>query len=322
MLPAAFDIHFRDDLPAPEALELPLFLPAPFGKAPDRSIWIDRVRVGEEDLFGERIVHQPPREETVVLRRSEAGRGAKWLDSDGNAVTMPDAALDVLFPPRVWMSDSAMERSMMFHAARRARGDVLVGGLGLAIYPQFVLGLGRPVTSITIVDGDADVLKLVGEPWVASLGGDAAQVTLVKGTIEAYLTEAATPRFDTIYLDTWSDLHWRLIAAVNHLIGLAGKHMHDGGQIQAWGWFQMRSSLVAIAKELEEVPERWDALDTETSPALDTYLRWRRAQPTGRLAEVEIVRMAGEIAETVSQAGEATLHVDVPRFGRRRRALL
>ena len=52
---------------------------------------------------------------------------------------MADALHDVVFPPPAWMSDSAMERSMMYHAALRARGDVLIGGLGLAIYPQLVL---------------------------------------------------------------------------------------------------------------------------------------------------------------------------------------
>ncbi len=315
-----FDPNFRDDLPAPEAFDIPLFLPAPIPRTPDRSIWVRRVPVLEEDLFGERLVHRTPRHETVVLLRSTAAKGITLVNSNGTPLEtpMPDLVQDIISPPRAWMSDSAMERSMMYHPALLARGDVLIGGLGLAIYPQFVLHLARPVTSLTIVDNSPEILQYVGEPWVKSLGRDAPPVVLVEDTIESYLSSSQRT-FDTIYLDTWGDLHWRLLAAINHLIWLSRARLREGGQIQAWGFWHLRRSLVELAVELERTPDIWPSLDTSQSPTLDAYLRWRKAQPQGPLAEQEIVAKATEMAETIRQPGGIESFVDLPRFGTRGR---
>jgi hypothetical protein len=247
------------------------------------------------------------------------------VDAEGKFMedAMPDFVHDIVFPPRAWMSDSAMERSMMYHPALLARGDVLVGGLGLAIYPQFLLHLARPVTSITIVDSSPEMLRLVGEPWVDSLGRGAPPVSLVEDTIEAYLSSPEKARtFDTIYLDTWGDLHWRFLAAINHLIWLARSRLREGGQIHAWGWAHIRQSLVAVAVELEQAREQWPALDTSQSPTLDAYLRWRKAQPASSLAEQDIVANAMELGETFRQPGSPDLYVDLPRYGAHRGALL
>ncbi|MBK8257895.1 MAG: hypothetical protein IPK82_35165 [Polyangiaceae bacterium] len=317
MSASPLDPTFRDDLPAPEAYDIRLFLPEPIARTPGRSIWIDQRTVFEEDLFDDRLVHPGPRRRTYVLRRSEAGRGVQWLDSAGKPVEhVPDLLHDIAFPPRVWMSDSAMERSMMFHAARLARGDVLVGGLGLAIYPQFVRYLARPVTSITVVDNNPDILRLIGEPWVKSVGSGAPPITLVEATIESFLSSGGTHTYDTIYLDTWGDLHWRFLAAINHLVWLSESRLREGGQIQAWGLWHIRRALVAMAVELERAPEHWTTLDTSQSPVLDEYMRWRKAQPEGPLTAQEVEAKAGEMARTIRKPGSTELYLDPPRFGR------
>src|SRR5262249_6892955 len=58
---------------------------------------------------------------------------------------------------RVWMSTMPQEVMMMLADARASRGHVLVGGLGLAVYPQ----LAQQATSFTIVERCGAVRDLV-----------------------------------------------------------------------------------------------------------------------------------------------------------------
>jgi len=76
----------------------------------------------------------------------------------------------------------------------------------LAIYPQFVLSLKRPVTSLTIVENSREVTDIVGQKWFSS-NKNQQRITIAEDTIEHYLQN--TPNlYDTIYLDIWGDIHF------------------------------------------------------------------------------------------------------------------
>jgi len=75
----------------------------------------------------------------------------------------------LLFDPagRLWMSDTPQERIMMANNARRSCGHVLVGGLGLGLYPQMAAALGR-VERFTAIE-QSPVVQAIVEPALAGV---------------------------------------------------------------------------------------------------------------------------------------------------------
>ena len=112
----------------------------------------------------------------------------------------------LLFDPagRLWMSNTPQEHIMMYNNAAHSWGHVLVGGLGLGLYPQYALaGVAGQATGFTIIERSPIVRELV-EPVLRA----ALDVPLEVRTagIEEYLASSTGERFDTIFLDTWDTL--------------------------------------------------------------------------------------------------------------------
>ena len=108
--------------------------------------------------------------------------------------------------------------------ARTARGDVLVGGLGLAVYPQFVLYLKRPVNSITIVESSSEIIDIVGQKWCENR--NQPQIMIIEDTIEHHLQQDRN-LYDIIYLDIWGDIHFKILPYINYLITLSELRLKD-----------------------------------------------------------------------------------------------
>lgn len=176
----------------------------------------------------------------------------------------------LLFDPegRLWMSDTPQERIMMYNNGRRTRGRVLVGGLGLGLYPQFAaagaVGQGRRFTVIE----RSQVVREIVEPTLSV----ALELPLEvhTGDIVAYLSGPVVTRFDTIFLDTWDTLDALQLPAINHLRELALRHLAPGGQVLLWGYrWMVRLFEEACRRLLEVAPGQrrdWLAAQAETSP--------------------------------------------------------
>ena len=98
------------------------------------------------------------------------------------------------------MSDTPMELRTQEYEARRAKGDCLVGGLGLGI---FILKLQEKpeVNSILVVEKDQDIIDLV-QPNLPLT----TKVTILKGDIFEKDVVDRTQRFDFIYFDIWANI--------------------------------------------------------------------------------------------------------------------
>ena len=59
----------------------------------------------------------------------------------------------------LWMSDTPQERMMMYNNAMASRGHILIGGLGLAMYPQYAASRAE---RFTIVEQSRAVVEIVG----------------------------------------------------------------------------------------------------------------------------------------------------------------
>jgi hypothetical protein len=288
-----FDPTWRDEVLDPVAIEIPLVFPD--DTPPNGKIWIKSKPIFREMVFKEEYKHEKPRWETSILKRSDMINYYTATDSNGNVIPQDDPAYDVFFPPKAWMSDTIQERCMMHAAAKLARGKVLVGGLGLAIYPQLVFHMQRPIESITILEQNANVIELVQEPWQKTLNNlQKQQVLIVEGTIEDYLQQTEES-FDTFYFDTWEDCDPRFLPHVNYLIQLALSKCTPTGQIQCWGYAQMVDTFVEHA--LAHVKHNFPWEDFHLDPGMEKFSQWLQAQ-SDTPSEETIKTVAREIALT------------------------
>ncbi|HOA24294.1 MAG TPA: class I SAM-dependent methyltransferase [Aggregatilineales bacterium] len=174
---------------------------------------------------------------------------------------------------RLWMSDVPQERLMMYNNAQASRGDVLVGGLGIGLYPQYAV---PHIRTLTIVEQSAALVEVV-EP-VVRIAADAHRVPVevITGDVEDVLRGEPVARYDTIFLDTWDTLDAAHLPTVNRLRDLAIPHLSEGGRVLLWGYvWMLRLFEEACERLLQVAPaERysWLRVMTRQRPAVWTLL--------------------------------------------------
>lgn len=167
----------------------------------------------------------------VVRRTMEAA------DICGRRYLLP-APFDcrLLYDPqgRLWMSNTPQELLMMYNNARRSRGRVLIGGLGLGLYPQFAVIVGEERIAGFHVIERSPVVQAITRPVLERVLPVPLTVTL--GDIAEYLAGPPAWRYDTIFLDTWDTLDAAQLPAINRLRDLARRHLAPGGRVLLWGY--------------------------------------------------------------------------------------
>jgi hypothetical protein len=141
------------------------------------------------------------------------GTYARLLDPEGNVV----------------MSDTLHERESNAEFVERARGDVLVGGLGLGMI--LVPVMAKPtVTSVTVVERRKEVIDLA---WGHVPNPRGIYARVVEADVDHWRVPTSA-RWDTIYFDLWSsvgrdnlnDMHWKRRKYKNRLA--------PGGWLGCW----------------------------------------------------------------------------------------
>lgn len=99
----------------------------------------------------------------------------------------------------VVMSNTQMEVRTHSYFIHRARGAVLINGLGLGMALGAILR--KPdVLSVTVVEKDADVIALVGQTF-----SDDARVTIVHADALTWRPPKGA-RYDAVWHDIWDDI--------------------------------------------------------------------------------------------------------------------
>jgi hypothetical protein len=275
-------------------LDIPLIFPN--DTSPNGEIWIKSIAKMDETVFQEQYRHNKPRRMTGILKRSDLIHHHQATDGNGNVLPLDHPIYDVIFKPKAWMTDSMEERCVMFAAAKQARGKVLVGGLGLAIYPQMLFYLQRPIQSLTILENNAAVIKLVQDVWLTRLNNEQKQkVKLIEGTIESFLQETSES-FDTLYFDTWEDADPRFLPHINYLIQLGLPKCTPTGQIQCWGYALMVDNFIEHA--IRYVQDNFPLEDFHLDPGLERYSQWLQEHKDKKPSEETLKTVAREIALT------------------------
>jgi len=175
---------------------------------------------------------------------------------------------------RLWMSDVPQERIMMYNNARLSKGHVLVGGLGLGLYPQYALQADPgQVTRFTFVEESPVVADII-EPTL-SLALD-APYDVISNELEPFLKSEPAERYDTIFIDTWDTMDAAYLPGINRLRDLAARHLAEHGRILLWGYAWMVRLFEDACRVLLEIDRldrrRWLEAQIVHSPQAESLL--------------------------------------------------
>ncbi len=298
-----------------KVLDIPLYLPNPFKRRSENSIWVHKQSTREEICYKSTIKLNAPRDIVLVLRKSKAFENVNlkfYVSGSGEPVNSKEQSIlhDFLAPPRVWMSDNLQERGMMYNAAKMAKGKILVGGLGLGLYFQFALFLNRPVNSITIIENNREIIDLIGNPLLKIYEDLDIKIDIVYDDVEKFMV-STKEKFDTIYLDTWGDLHIKFLPYINHMIHLSGKITTEKGMVYCWGYNQMYKDFQDLTLEIENTTT-WEDVEIKDNLLLGEYMEWRK-KLNQTPSKKNIIEKAKEIAINTKSDIPIELSIDLPR---------
>ena len=292
-----FDPGWRDDVYDKKALNIPLLLPPV--SDPNNMIWVAKKVIRGEEVFGEYLKYKKPRVITAIVKRDRSHAGRKITDENGREVSEDSPIWDILCPPKAWMSDKAEELMSMHSAAKEARGDVLVGGLGMGIFPQMALYLERPVDSFTIVDNDPDVIKITTGAWLNRLDDNTRdKIEILEQSFEDYI-KTTDKKFDTIFVDLWEDSDPRYLPYINRLVELIKPLCKDGGRIYTWTYALAVDAFVKLIHFYETSDIDIQKIPASIDPLLTKYGQWRALEENGSLSIAKYEEKARELALTV-----------------------
>ena len=124
------------------------------------------------------------------------------------------------------MSDSPMEQESPVMPTMLARGDVLVVGLGLGLFPLLLRARNRAVKSVTIIEQNQEVVDLVYN----KIKSTKTSVKVADG--EAFLADT-DDRYDFIFIDVWPD-PIALLREVDRWNSLAKRCLKPNGEARCW----------------------------------------------------------------------------------------
>lgn len=101
-----------------------------------------------------------------------------------------------------WMSDLPIEVQQHRSSAQSAYGHVLIGGLGLGLMVAILTKEHDDVETITVVEHNPDVIKLVGPATEEMCDEYGMELNIVQADLMDYM-RSARAEFDWAFFDVW-----------------------------------------------------------------------------------------------------------------------
>lgn len=177
---------------------------------------IARIPTGE--IGRAQLIHDTPSELTRMR--------AAW---DGQPLYR-DKYARLILNGEVMMTDAEFERRTNRAVLDKARGDVLIAGLGIGLILDPIIA---KADSVTVVENSADVIALVG-PYFPSC-------KIVEADILTWKPRR-NQAFDVIYFDIWPDICEDDRTEAAKLHRRFSKHLKAGGYMESWCRIALRAS--------------------------------------------------------------------------------
>lgn len=151
-----------------------------------------------------RVVHYTPTKEEAMfasLRAAFSSQRGRGSVRSGETITQ------VYSGNTLWMSDTRDERHDHWAARWNARGQVLIGGLGLGLL-ALACALKDEVERVVVVDINPDVINLITPHLKNTLeeqGIDPDTLEVIEADLFEWRPEKGT-KFDTLWFDIWPTL--------------------------------------------------------------------------------------------------------------------
>lgn len=137
------------------------------------------------------------------------------------------------------MSDTDMELRTNYRAVQKAKGDVLIGGLGLGAILLPMLRKST-VSSVTVVEVNPNVIALVEAPLRRAAGADGTKLRIVKGDVKTWRPATFGRQFDFIYFDIWPNLCTDQVDEMKALHLAFRRYLRPGGSVTSWEYDRLK----------------------------------------------------------------------------------
>lgn len=186
------------------------------------------------DILSEGEVGTAKLEEfTVTEKDSEFTRLLQAAHPGRDVYVPPGDYMRLRVDGGVMMTDTPMERRSNLEFFNRAKGDVLIGGLGLGM-ALLAIQNKKEVTSVTVYEKSRDVIDLVTPQLHLH-----DNIFIVHTDVHyVCVNEKDVPcdTFDTIYMDIWPTICVDNFEEMLELRRLYVRRLEEGGWFGCWSW--------------------------------------------------------------------------------------
>lgn len=150
---------------------------------------------------------------------------------------------------QLMMTDTPMEKRTNLEVVERARGRVLIAGLGLGMILRSILKKPE-VAHVTVIEKYEDVVGLV----LPSLTGYSTRLDVIVDDVFKWKRPRSLPRFETIYFDIWPDSDVSLLPQMNQLHRRYRPMLSEGGWMDSWTYGMLREKYRNDSKFTRNLP--------------------------------------------------------------------
>ncbi len=157
---------------------------------------------------------------------------ARWAAIRRESIS-PGSYVRLYVNEQLMMSNTTMEQNTNREVIHRAKGDVLVAGLGIGLILVPILAK-LEVDTVTVVEKYQDVIDLVA-PRIQH-----PKLTVVCADIMAW-NPPPDQKFDTIYFDIWPDICTDNLKQINTLHRRGARWKKPNAWMHSWSADYLRS---------------------------------------------------------------------------------
>jgi len=143
---------------------------------------------------------------------------------------------------QVWMSNSPRELESMEYAIYRAKGTVIIGGLGMG-WVAWKCAMKDSVDKVIVIENDTDLIEI----FPTMINGENMPFTIYEGNVfDVRLDDLEVDKVDFMFLDIWPAIGADTIPGESKEIwkNIPAKEVNYWGQESDIGWYGFQQDAI------------------------------------------------------------------------------